>query len=141
MPSFGGCLDPGPSTGTANPELARRMALNPFAVGHRINHPPRGVPASVDVVDFEWGSVFESAKQDRVTAVVPNVLPHGAIWYVDPEGGEVHRVGSGNKLCGMALVSLRPIDDGEELYLDYDLPLRSRGHPAIPEWYHPATKR
>jgi hypothetical protein len=61
LKSCGGGLDPGGSTGTAHPELARRMTVNPFALGHKINHPPAGgVPVSVWVYVSTGIWVYES---------------------------------------------------------------------------------
>ena len=41
-----------------NKMYVRGEALNPFAYGHKINHPPPGVPANVKLIDFDIPHTF-----------------------------------------------------------------------------------
>jgi hypothetical protein len=136
LKTCGGGLDPGSSKGTTHAELARRMEANPFALGHKMNHPSAGGVPNVDGFDFKWNSNLDGLVLDPQTSVeveVPNVFCDG-IWYIDPSTGETHLTNPSKvRLCGMAMVTLRPIEDGEELLLNYDLPSTK----PYPSWYTP----
>ena len=61
---------------------------------------------------------------------MPNVLNDG-IWFIDPSSGEVqHASHKTVRLCGMALVSVRPVEEGEERSA-FNLSPRSMCAPAV----------
>merc|ERR1712012_866344 len=90
---------------------------SPFAVGHIVNHPSRGVVPNVGWQEFSW------EPQDVASSLAANRL-HTGLWYFDPATGEPVDIPSGEgsirlPLPGVAIVSLRSIEPGEELYMDY----------------------
>jgi len=106
--------------------ISGAAAANPYAVGHFVNHPPRGTAPSVAWQEFLWADTDER---------VANRL-HTGIWYIDPatsEPVEMPKPGGQVRLPlpGVAIVALRDLSPGEELFMDYKL---SRPHP---EWYSP----
>jgi len=109
-------------------------AAAPHAVGQFINHPPRGVAANVGWQEFLWGSESEGIAANRL---------HRGLWYIDPATSEkviLHNEGvEGSEALrppgpGVAIVALRNLRAGEELYMDYKL---SRPYPS---WYTPVDQ-
>lgn len=102
---------------------------SPFAVGHLVNHPPQGTAPNVTWREFAWGEDAGELATNRL---------HRGLWYIDPitletvdmpsEEGEVRL-----PLPGVAIVALRDLVPGEELFMDYKL---SKPHPP---WYTPVT--
>jgi len=95
----------------------------PFAVGQYINHPPAGTAPNV-----AWQEILWEEDDD----VIPNCL-HQGLWYIDPLRNESVDMPAKDKFLvpGLAIVALRSLQDGEELYMDYKF---SRPHPP---WYAP----
>lgn len=99
------------------------------AVGNLINHPPQGTSPNVAWCEFPWAKTScEASGINRM---------HQGVWYVDPPTLEpvlVPDPGAVDALAepGVAIVALRAIDGGEELFMDYKL---AKPHP---EWYVPA---
>lgn len=104
----------------------------PLAVGQYINHPPAGVRPNVRWLEVQWHPDDEPIAANRV---------HHGVWYVDPVSQDFVSLGDGagevtysRRVPGVAIVTLREIAPGEELFMDYKL---SRPHPS---WYAPVPK-
>ncbi|CAI2367906.1 unnamed protein product [Moneuplotes crassus] len=82
--------------------------LNPYAIGHKINHPPPEVAANAELVDFDIPYTW-FPEEYRVH------LP-----YIDEKDfhGE-ESIARKNILRGVAVLASRFIEDGEEIYFDY----------------------
>ena len=93
-----------------------------LAVGHMVNHPPRGVRPNVYVLPLEF---TDEEAAGGLRAHLPVV---DACTLVDDRA----RVGGGSNRTAV-LVASRALHD-EELWLDYKL--RAQAH-ALPEWYTP----
>lgn len=108
--------------------LGTQGVMSSVAVGNLINHPPAGVLPNVGWQEFRW--------PDELRAEAPNRL-HRGLWYINPDTAEEVRMpseagsGSGLPLPGIAIVALRELYGGEELFMNYRL---SKPHP---EWYTP----
>ena len=83
--------------------------LNPYAIGHKINHPPPGVSENVILIDFdvpytwfpsEYRMHLPYADEDAMTLI---------------DEGNIRK----NVLRTVAIVAARFIEDGEELYMNY----------------------
>jgi len=101
---------------------------SPFAVGHLVNHPPRGTAPNVSWQEFDWNGA---------SPLVPNRL-HRGLWYMHPTTMEPVDMPSEEgavqlPLPGVAIVALRDLAEGEELFMDYKL---SKPHPP---WYSPVA--
>merc|ERR1712083_1266900 len=105
---------------------------SPYAVGHLINHPQAGVLPNVGRQEFDWDPSW--------ACMAANRLHHG-VWYLDPVTSDLIEMPQKDGkvafpvLPGVAIVALRDIFLGEELYMDYRL---SRPHPP---WYTPVHER
>lgn len=141
------------------PETVTWERLNPLAVGHVINHPPAGTPPNVAsfLVDVPTGRLPPAVAQllpvvthppppsmvaRRLRAAVAAaavrrvpgleaLLAGGAArasWAGDAAGRAV--------APAVAIVALRPLEDGEELWMDY----RYRGGEGRPAWYADVEK-
>mmetsp|Transcript_28991 Transcript_28991/g.90241 ORF Transcript_28991/g.90241 Transcript_28991/m.90241 type:complete len:122 (-) Transcript_28991:83-448(-) len=102
---------------------------SPYAVGHLVNHPPRGTAPNVAWQEFAW---------ERETAALAANRLHRGLWYMDPASMEPVDMPSEEgelrlPLPGVAIVALRDLAEGEELFMDYKL---SRPHPP---WYAPVA--
>lgn len=100
---------------------------SPFAVGQTINHPPKGVKPNVDWQEFLWSEADQEVAANRL---------HRGLWYFDPSTSEVVDMPSPTgelrvPLPGVAIVALRDLRVGEELYMNY------RFNPPYPPWYVP----
>ena len=95
----------------------RHHSCNPYAIAHKANHPPPGVPANVIAVaiDYDFATMNPALLQYIPTrhALLPNVLSSE----------------------GIVFVASRTIEAGEEMYLDYATSEHSR-----PEWYTDAAR-
>lgn len=129
-----------------------------FATGHLVNHPPYQVQPNVAPVDFLWDSVLQSVglsmcSQTREVIERINRIGKG-VWFVDMNRKKELTASSGATdtdeasnintvmlsadcapLQGLALVALRDIEEGEELFLDYRYD--PRDVHLHPDWYHP----
>ena len=90
---------------------------NPFAIAHKANHPPQGIPANVVAVAIDY---CFSTMNPQLFPYIPTrhaILP--------------------NVLCeqGITFVASRVIEAGDEIYLDYATSKESR-----PEWYNDAVR-
>ena len=122
------------------------------AMGHLINHPPKGSLPSVFCLDFQWDHIISLVKQriarsqnceikdfaaqlaERVGLI--NSLPKCGPWYYDPAKGVVDFTKNCNSVVGIAFFSLVDISIGDEIYFDYKF---ESGDRNIPDWYHPVA--
>ena len=87
--------------------------LNPYAVGHFINHPPPDFSANVKLIDFDLPYTFFPSTYARYIpyikyrSVIPNSHNHKSV----TRGDQAFRA--------VALVATETLSHGEELYLDY----------------------
>lgn len=96
----------------------------PHAVAHMINHSK--TRANVIACSFLWDELEHPARQMQHL----NRLAVGSYWFIDPYTGEPKRVVEGCcPLKGIAFLSTRKIDEGEELFLDYNFE-----RDKEPEW-------
>jgi len=93
---------------------------NPYALGHMVNHPPKGVAPNVMMAPVDV-----HAEADTF-----DTLPWGCF---SRDG----TVGDG-KVRGLALVALREIE-GEEVFVNYRLNPSVLG--GLPIWYHPCDEK
>ncbi len=100
---------------------------NYFAVGHKINHPPKGLSPNVLVCPFDFPV--------RLASDFPKLVPNAAFkddgvtpswWWLLAEEKPL-------AVHSMLFVAAREIRPGEELLVNY------RFNPALPlpAWYHP----
>lgn len=89
---------------------------NKYAVGHMINHPPKGISPNVMVAPVEWEVPQD---EDAITKMLP--------WRnFDDENARIIR--------GIVLIAMRPLH-AEELFVNYRLNPGVLG--GLPNWYHP----
>lgn len=96
--------------------------LNPYAVGHMINHPPPGKRCNVIALDIVVPHLFFPGNLCRF---VPNFKQIGG---KETQSG-YHQMG--NRLLGV--FAIEPIKDGEELFINY-LELNLFSAKFIPDW-------
>ena len=134
----------------------RRMLLdeNPSACGHKVNHSTRR--ANVSVIPFFWKDVFpeNEPKDGFKTSYLPNILRNdGSPWYHDGYNNTIRYFSAASAqekiivqpqqhssfllCCGAAICSLRTLQPGEEIFLDYGL---RRPYPSwARDWYSTAV--
>jgi hypothetical protein len=90
---------------------------NPFAIAHKANHPPVGIPANVVAVPIDYNF---------------SLLPKDLLPYIPIRHGLFPHI-----LCenGITFVASRVIEEGDEIYLDYATSIESR-----PDWYTEAKR-
>ena len=85
--------------------------INPYAVGHIINHPPPDIPANVKLLDFDLPYSFFPSAYARY-------IPYIKYRAEDSRGKESatrnHKV-----FRAVAVVATSSISHGDELYVDY----------------------
>ena len=120
---------------------------HPLAVGHIVNHPPRGSHANTMTKSFFWedthkakallepSEIADITRKDYMQ-LCPTRWGRGAWFY---EGGEKvtiedHFSPTSTELAGIALYTLETVHSGDELFHDYKL----SGNQ--PDWYHAPSK-
>ena len=99
---------------------------NPYALGHKANHPPTGTTANVVGWPFDFSDI--DATDDDFARFIPN--SHALV--LDKDDCNIvsrHTI---------VLIAAEDIACGEELYLDYGFELSSQ---ELPSWFSPATLR
>ena len=86
--------------------------INPFAVGHMINHPPPDVEANVKLIDFDLPYSF-------FPSIYSRYIP-----YIKGRDEENKRKSEGTTRTNevfraVAIVANQTISHGDELYVDY----------------------
>lgn len=83
--------------------------VNPYAIGHKINHPPPSISENVSFIDFDIPYTWFPSEYMR------------HIPYIDKEEFMFSEEQAIRKDCirGVAVVAARFIEDGEELYVNY----------------------
>lgn len=100
--------------------------MNPYAVGHLINHPPPDVCANVKTVDLDLPYTFFPSYMTRY-------LPFVNSFDVEYSRHEKTETRSNKTLRAVALVAQQTIAHGEELYLDYIMDRRTE-IDYTPDW-------
>ncbi|GAB0497260.1 hypothetical protein MMPV_008584 [Pyropia vietnamensis] len=156
--SGGGCDATAGSPPSSLPETVTWERLNPLAVGHVINHPPPGTPPNVAsfLLDLPMGrlplavaqllpvvahpppqSLIARRLRAAVAAAAVRRVPGleallaGGTARASWMGNAATGVGEGAVAPAVAIVALRCLEDGEELWMDY----RYRGGGGRPAWY------
>ena len=128
------------------------------ALGHIINHPPRGTAPNVAASPLQVELTTAAAASDRPTTAaadlavleVPSASPAADLlrrvfemdpdgWYVDVGGGGAVVPHGNDVLCGAVMVAIAPVARGAELFFDYNL--RATRSRPLPEWYDPVDWR
>ena len=83
--------------------------LNPYAIGHKINHPPPDISENVWFIDFDIPYTWFPSEYLRHLPYIDNSQPTFA------EQSSIRK----NVLRTVAVVAARFIENGEELYTNY----------------------
>lgn len=108
------------NTGADDPFEVYPYMLNPYAVGHMINHPPAGSLANVCFLDIPVPQNF----------FPPFLLRYFPYMQFSPEEGKIAEFKKAYHI--MAVVALSTIEPGEELLVNYGEDRFSGGYR--PEW-------
>ena len=121
--------------GILNPKRKLNEPRNPYALGHKINHPPRGKSANVVGWPYDFNVHF----------LTQEMIPYVPNWYglsldkLDPTSnygeGDPEYILSTETIVFLAAAEIK---DGDEIYLDYGFEL---SHNNPPEWFSPAALR
>ena len=85
--------------------------INPYAVGHMINHPPPDTPANVKFLDFDLPYSFFPSAYARY-------IPY--IKFRDESNATQESATRNNKVFrAVAVVATSSLSHGDELYVDY----------------------
>lgn len=100
-----------------------RLGLNPLAVAHRVNHPPQGTPPNLLNAPVEFSPTIQSAAPnlwfDYLSAPKSERLRQpNARGRARPHKQSLQEQGR-SPLCGLAMVSIAPLRDGDELFVAY----------------------
>ncbi|KAA8490740.1 SET domain-containing protein 9 [Porphyridium purpureum] len=105
------------------------QCINPFAVGHVFNHPPAGAPVHVVIAPFDFDI-------QEIPELARKFLPNRQ--YIAHKPRDIFaRIMHGkafqtNRIPGVALVTTRNVEDGEELFLNYRF---NPNFDGLPSWY------
>eukprot|EP00123_Amoebidium_parasiticum_P021457 comp6750_c0_seq1/m.2528 comp6750_c0_seq1/g.2528 ORF comp6750_c0_seq1/g.2528 comp6750_c0_seq1/m.2528 type:complete len:330 (-) comp6750_c0_seq1:45-1034(-) len=103
---------------------------NSFALGHLVNHPPKGYKTNVEC----WPIDLELTSLDRnLRKAVPYAM--NRYWYTCALSLETISVPPEiplSRMPGMAMFALEDLEEGQELFFDYRLDPKT-----APEWYTP----
>ena len=86
--------------------------INPYAVGHLINHPPPDTPANVKLIDFDLPITFFPSYMSKYFPILKRHEDHA----FTRKQNETRTV---NTLRAIAVVSLDTLKHDDELYVDY----------------------
>jgi len=110
---------------------------NVFAVGHKVNHPPKGLLPNVMLCPFTFTGAMMKSMEERAQDVndyIPNKLiddPQlktiGMDWILSRKD---------ELLRSLAYVAIREIEDGEELFINYRYDPKL-DESLLPDWYEP----
>jgi hypothetical protein len=102
------------SRGLGNQKMVRASAeaINPFAVGHFINHPPPDVAANVKLVDFDLPYTFFPSYMGKY-------IPYMNSNEVSMEDSSKKSTRNNEVMRACALVAQQTIAHDEELFYDY----------------------
>ena len=99
--------------------------INPYALGHMINHPPPDTPANCLLIDFDLPYVFFPSLFTRYIPYINYREEQKTKKTSETRGGDVFRA--------VAVVSATTLAHGEELYVDY---LKEELYPSIPATHY-----
>ena len=102
--------------------------INPYALGHMINHPPPDTPANCLLIDFDLPYVFFPSLFTRYIPYINYREEQKTKKTSETRGGDVFRA--------VAVVSATTLAHGEELYVDYlkDERLAPENLEFVPDW-------
>lgn len=105
----------------------RPCQSNPYALAHKVNHPSSTSKANVLQVAYNFpGDPLElTAFPEQLRQYIPNKYAKDPTLFGTWDRSACMRT--------VALISIRPIADGEELYMDY----RLNTSRELPSWYTP----
>ena len=87
-------------------------AINPYAVGHFINHPPPDVASNVKLVDFDLPYTFFPSYMGRY-------IPIMNAGDIEHEDNNKKLTRNSENMRAVALVAQQTIAHGDELFFDY----------------------
>ena len=106
-----------------------QWVANPWAVGHLVNHPPAGIKPNVLGAAFDWPADWVHAG-----APVPNAPFRGRTHGCNSETSrESSKPAKPVITKGLVLVSIAPLRDGDELWLNYRF--NPEHNDVHPRWY------
>ena len=86
-------------------------SLNPYALGHLINHPPPDTPANVQLIDFDLPYTFFPSSYARY---IPYIK-----YREEASKKNSHESRNNEVFRACAVVAQTTIASGEELFVDY----------------------
>ena len=86
--------------------------MNPFAIGHMINHPPPDTSANVKLLDFDMPATFFPSYMARY---MPYIDRHDDYIFKQKQ----NETRTKDVIRAVAIVSLDTIAHGDELFVDY----------------------
>lgn len=100
---------------------ASKLDENPSACGQLVNHD--GSQNNVEVLDFSWDDIHLDQNEEPLYVLPNETRADGSPWYYDRINDEVVTFVQDDmaKSHGAAIVLMQPLDEGEELLLDYKL--------------------
>ena len=93
--------------------------VNPYGLGHLVNHPPPGKPANVCFIDFQ---------------IPENFLPTFLLNHLPYMNQSVHPRDPPGKINLVGVVAISPLGHGEELFVNYGSERFPDGF--APDWLH-----
>jgi hypothetical protein len=91
--------------------------INPYALGHKINHPPPETPANVSLIDFDLPYTFFPSAYSRY---IPYIK-----YRMEPKRDRTYESRSNDVFRAVAIVAQTTIAHDEELYVDYLVDIRA----------------
>lgn len=85
--------------------------LNPYALGHLINHPPPDTPTNVLLVDFDLPYTFFPSSYSRYLPYIK--------YREEPKRSKTAETRNNDVFRAVAVVAQSTIAHGEELFVDY----------------------
>jgi hypothetical protein len=85
--------------------------LNPYALGHLVNHPPPDQPANISLIDFDLPYSFFPINYSRY---IPYIK-----YREEPTKAKTYETRNNDVFRAVAMVATVPIAHGDELFVDY----------------------
>ena len=99
--------------------------MNPYALGHLINHPPPETPANVSFIDFDLPYTFFPSAYARY---IPYIK-----YREEPTRSKTYETRNNDVFRAVAIVAQASIAHGDELFVDY-LEDSRVSIDYVPEW-------
>jgi hypothetical protein len=101
--------------------------LNPYALGHLVNHPPPDTPANISLIDFDLPYTFFPSSYTRYIPYIKH--------REEPKKGKTYETRDAGVYRAVAMVAQTPIAHGDELFVDYLEDQRLElDQGVVPEW-------